>query len=68
MSDQGVAEGSGRGARRFAVVGHDNSLENRVSHIEDYLGDLITAGTLPPFADVAPAEGEEEVAEELPAP
>ena len=55
----------GRGMGRFAVAGHEQDQENRISHLEDYLADLIDDGTLPPFAD-ATEEGEagEEMGEE----
>ena len=54
----------GRGAGKFAVAGHEQDQENRISHLEDYLADLIEDGTLPPFAVAAPVE-EGEAAEEM---
>jgi hypothetical protein len=65
MSDEesGYTRGPGRGRGRFAVAGHEEDQENRLTHLEDYLSDLIADGTLPPFKDAAP-EGAEEGAPE----
>lgn len=49
----------GRGIGKFAVAGHEASQEGRIGAIEDYLSDLIDAGTLPaptPEATEEPAE------------
>lgn len=37
----------GRGLGKFAVAGHEADQETRIGALEDYLADLIEAGTLP---------------------